>query len=193
MELVVATNNPHKISEIRRIMKGIKILTPKEINVSFNFEETGQTFEENSKGKARHLFNLIQKPTIADDSGLSVKFLNEKPGIHSARFGPPNNRYNDKDRMMYLLSLLANTAERDAKFICCVSIIIAKDKFFVAQETVAGKIALRPQGSNGFGYDPVFLLPNLGKSMAELSNIEKDQYSHRGKALRSCLPVLQSY
>ena len=189
MELVLASNNPHKVTEVRRILVGATVRTPAEVGVSFAFEETGSTYEQNALGKARHLHGMIGMPTLADDSGLAVAALGGAPGVRSARFGPPEATLDDAGRCAHLLSLLHGAADRSAAFICCIAVVLDARRLLLVQEAVAGRIAPRPRGTHGFGYDPVFLVGGAGagageRTMAELTAEDKDRLSHRGRALR---------
>ena len=194
MELVLASNNPHKVTEVRRILVGVAVRTPAEVGVSFAFEETGSTYEQNALGKARHLHGLIGMPTLADDSGLAVAALGGAPGVRSARFGPPGAALDDAGRCAYLLSLLhgAAAADRSAAFICCIAVVLDARRLLLVQEAVAGRIARQPRGTHGFGYDPVFLVGGDGdeRTMAELTAADKDRLSHRGRALRRIAALL---
>ena len=184
MELVLASNNPHKVAEVRRILVGFAVRTPAETGVSFAFEETGSTYEQNALGKARHLHGLIGVPTLADDSGLTVAALGGAPGVRSARFGPPGAALDDAGRCAYLLSLLRGAADRSAAFVCCIAVVLDARRLLLVQESVEGRIAPRPRGAHGFGYDPVFLVGDGERTMAELPAADKDRLSHRGRALR---------
>ena len=184
MELVLASNNPHKVTEVRRILHGVTIRTPAELGVQFSFDETGSSYDENALGKARHLYGLLGVPTIADDSGLAVAALGGAPGVRSARFAPPGTQLDDAGRCAYLLSLMGDGGDRSAAFICCLALVLDRHRLLLVQEAVAGQITAQGRGSHGFGYDPLFLLPHLGRTMAELSGPEKDRVSHRGRALR---------
>ena len=190
MELVLASNNPHKVAEVRRILHGITVRTPAECGVQFSFDETGSTYDENALGKARHLYRLLGVPTLADDSGLTVAALGGAPGVRSARFAPPGTQLDDAGRCAYLLSLMGGAGDRSAAFICCLALILDSHRLLLVQEAVAGEITARGRGTRGFGYDPVFLLPHLGRTMAELSGEEKDRVSHRGRALRRARRLL---
>ena len=190
MELVLASNNPHKITEVRRILDGIAVRTPAELGVPFSFEETGSTYDQNALGKARHLHHLTGMATLADDSGLAVAALGGAPGVRSARFAPPGEVLDDAGRCSYLLSLLRGAADRSAAFICCIALVLDSQRLLLVQEAVAGAIARHPRGAGGFGYDPVFLVGAGGRAMAELSGAEKDRVSHRGRALRRCAALL---
>ena len=191
MQLVLASNNPHKVVEVRRILgAAIVVRTPAELGVPFAFEETGSTYDQNALGKARHLHGLTGMPTLADDSGLAVAALGGAPGVRSARFAPPGEVLDDAGRCAYLLSLLRGAADRSAAFICCIAVILDARRMLLVQEAVAGSITPRQRGARGFGYDPVFLVGDGGRTMAELSAAEKDRVSHRGRALRRVAALL---
>lgn len=192
MELVLASGNPHKVAEVRRILAGITVRTPAECGVRFSYRETGSTYDRNALGKARHLYRLLGVPTIADDSGLAVDALGGAPGVRSARFAPPGARLDDAGRCAYLLSLLPAAAPRSAAFICCLALVLDPHRLLLVQEAVRGEIAAAARGEHGFGYDPLFLLPSLGRTMAELSAREKDRISHRGRALRRARALLEA-
>jgi len=183
MEIIIATGNRHKLIELQDILKNHTLLLPKDIGIDFNFEETGDSFLENSKGKAYSLFNQINRPVLADDSGLSVNALNGDPGIYSARYGSTGGiELEAKARNLYLLNKLKGKEDLSAKFICCMTLILDSNRFFIVQESMKGEITREFAGINGFGYDPVFYLPEYGKTVAELPEKEKNRISHRGKA-----------
>ena len=192
MELVFASNNPHKVTEARRILTGITLLTPAELGVKFAYRERGSTFAANALGKARHLHRLVGRPTLADDSGLAVTALGDEPGVRSARYGPPGARLDDAGRTRYLLARLAGERRRAAAFVCCAALVLDHHRLLLVQEAVSGVISDQPRGAGGFGYDPVFLLPAYGRTLAELNPAEKDAVSHRGRALRRCRALLDS-
>ena len=191
MELVLASNNPHKVAEVRRILSGFTVRTPDELGVRFAFEETGTTYDQNALGKARHLHHLIGAPTLADDSGLAVTALGGAPGVRSARFAPTGRQLDDPGRCAYLLSLLEDADDRSAAFVCCIALVVDARRLLLVQEAVRGEIATNSRGKHGFGYDPVFVLPTTGRTMAELGATEKDRLSHRGRALRRCRPLVE--
>ncbi|MCK5152973.1 MAG: non-canonical purine NTP pyrophosphatase, partial [Spirochaetales bacterium] len=154
-----------------------------DIGIDFDFEETGNTFLENSKGKAFALFNQVNRPVLADDSGLNVAALNGEPGIFSARYGSKNGvELEASVRNLYLLDKLKGKSDLSAEFICCMTLVMDLNRFFVVQESFKGEITRKSTGINGFGYDPIFFLPEYGKTVAELPEKEKNKISHRGKA-----------
>lgn len=183
MEIILASGNRHKLFELKGIFKGHTVLLPEDIGIDFDFEETGSSYLENSYGKAYALFNRINRPVIADDSGLSVAALNGAPGIYSARYGSKDGVLLEATkRNLFLLKQLKGMNDFSAEFICCMTLVLEKNRFFVAQESFKGKITKNSSGINGFGYDPVFYLPEYGKTVAELPEEEKNRISHRGKA-----------
>jgi len=192
-ELLLASNNEHKRREFTRLFPGVKILEPRDVGIDFDFPEDGQTFFANAQGKAAALQRLAGRPVIADDSGLCVDGLGGEPGILSSRYGsaPGAAPLEAPRRNRYLLERMSGVKERAAHFVCCLVLLLEGDRFLAAQETVSGVITHEPRGTNGFGYDPLFLLPDLGQTMAELLDAEKDRISHRGRAARRIRELLR--
>lgn len=155
----------------------------KEMGITANIEEDGTTFEENSLIKARAISKLTGLPALADDSGLEVDYLNGEPGIYSARYLGRDTDYDYKNN--YIINKLsdAKEGERSARFVCVISLVLPDGREFVERGVVEGLIGYEQKGENGFGYDPIFYLPEYGKTSAELSPEEKNKISHRGKAL----------
>ncbi len=143
-------------------------------------------------GKGLALFRTARRPVLADDSGLAVDALDGAPGILSARYGsdPHGRPLSDAEKYELMLKQLEGTKDRTARFICCMVLILSEQRFFVVQETLEGQIAREPAGAGGFGYDPVFFLPSYGKSVAEISEAEKNRISHRGKATQHFRDIL---
>ena len=183
MIIAFASGNIHKKGEIDQIIPEHTILLPVEIGIDFEYEETGLTFYDNAKGKADHLFGLTGKPSLADDSGLCVAALNGEPGIMSARYGSEKQEHNLSriERNEFLLSKMKGIADRKAFFVCCMVLVFEEHRFVVVQEILEGEITLTALGSEGFGYDPLFFLPELGKTVAQLSTKEKNKISHPGR------------
>jgi XTP/dITP diphosphohydrolase len=197
MKIWFATNNVHKKAELEAILDtGLKI--PSQEGLDFDPEETGTTFCENALLKARELKKILKDDgfVIADDSGICVDALNGRPGIFSARYGEKGGRklsYYDKN--ILLLDELRESAERSARFICAMVLLFENDRFFIVQETLEGEIVKGREslrGEGGFGYDPVFLIPALGRTLAELSAEEKNSLSHRGKAGKHIAKILKN-
>lgn len=171
-----------------------EIVMPGDLGIDFDFEETADTFIGNALGKAEHLFALTGKPSFADDSGLAVDALGGAPGIYSARYGSDvfGRMLDSPERNRYLLENLRGVrmSERTARFICAIALVLSPGRIFVIQETVEGYVAEQPFGEGGFGYDPVFLVGESGRTMAELTEQEKNRISHRGNAARSMRHLL---
>jgi XTP/dITP diphosphohydrolase len=191
-EILLATNNDHKRAEFTRLFPGIRVIMPRDLDIDFEFEEDGKTFLANALGKAEALYALARRPVLADDSGLCVAALGGEPGIRSARYGAGSDGalLSAPRRNGLLLEKLIGASDRSAYFVCCCAVVLDDARFVTAQETVHGVIADAPRGDNGFGYDPVFLFPERGRTMAELGDAEKDDVSHRGRAARRILALL---
>jgi len=175
MKLVLATTNPGKVKELQALLPDVEIVMFDE-----EVEETGATFEENARIKARAAYAKTKLPSLADDSGLEVDALGGKPGIHSARFAENVKARNEK-----LVALLKNLpAPYPARFRCALAL---EPDGIVTEGVCEGEIVLEPRGEGGFGYDPHFLVRVLGKTMAELTKEEKNALSHRGQAFRKML------
>jgi len=190
--LTAATNNPHKLRELSRLFPGYRLSSPADIGCLFSFEETGKTYLENALGKALHLYHLVETPVLADDSGLEVTGLGGQPGIYSSRYGSADGKtkLSDAERNTYLLSRAASLSDRSCFFVCCMVLVLDEKRFITVQETFHGVLAGEPSGSGGFGYDPVVYIPEIGKTVAELNDAEKDSLSHRGKAAERLLGLL---
>jgi len=187
MDLILATGNPHKKVELSRILAPHRILIPPDIGASFDAEETGTTYLENALIKAGALSEAAGGiPVLADDSGISVPALGGAPGVYSARYGSEDAGRNLEapERNKFLLQNMAHLTGdgRRAFFVCCMVLILDEYRIFSAQETFGGFIAEEPFGSGGFGYDPIFHLPDRDCTVAELDAVEKDRISHRGRA-----------
>lgn len=195
MKIYLASSNAHKLAEFQSMLTDYNIVLPCNEGFSFKPEETGKNFFENAMIKAEALYKVVKSPVIADDSGLCIDALNGAPGIFSARYGSYNGKNVSPDTgITKVLEDLKNVSEegRGAYFVCCAVIYLGKDKFYCVQETCEGKIAKTKYGSGGFGYDPVFYLPQFGKTMAELSAEEKNKVSHRGKAVKALSAIMQT-
>ncbi|RKX87015.1 MAG: non-canonical purine NTP pyrophosphatase, RdgB/HAM1 family [Spirochaetes bacterium] len=197
MELLLATGNPHKKEELSRILHPHRVLIPSDLGISFDADETGTTYLENALIKARTLRDLSGGRTVlADDSGLSVPALGGAPGVYSARYGSDESdrELEAPERNQLLLANMADIKgeNREAFFVCCMALILDDYRVFTAQETFSGIIALKPYGAGGFGYDPIFHLPERNCSVAELNAEEKDRISHRGRAGLRIKAVLDS-
>jgi len=196
MELILATRNQHKITEIKKILADpqMEMLGLKDFPDIPEIEETGKTLEENAILKAKKVHTLTGIPALADDSGLEVDALNGAPGVMSARFaGPGCPPEADKDNNLKLLGLLKEIPEekRRATFRCVVALALSPDDIRVVEGKVRGFITQKEVGKNGFGYDPVFFYPELGKTFAQLEPEEKNRVSHRGIAFRKAKELIR--
>lgn len=184
-KIVFATTNEGKVKEIKEILGDfpVEVVSMKEMGITADIEENGTTFEENSLIKARALAKLTGLPALADDSGLEVDYLNGEPGIYSARYLGRDTDYDYKNN--YIIDKLsgAKGEDRSARFVCVISLVLPDGREFVERGVVEGLIGYEQKGENGFGYDPIFYLPEYGKTSAELPPWEKNKISHRGKAL----------
>ncbi len=193
MRFVLATHNPGKLREMGEILKdfGIEVVSPKDLGITVDVEETGSTFAENAMLKAKAICKAADLPAFADDSGLCVDALNGAPGVYSARYG--GEGLDDRGRYMLLLSSLRGAPTRAAHFACAVACAFPNGDTLTAEGRCDGSIAYAPLGEGGFGYDPVFLLPGTGKTFGQLTQEEKSAVSHRGRALREFSEKLETY
>lgn len=191
---VVATQNKDKVSEIREILSELpfQIITMSEAGCDDDIEEDGETFRENALKKAIDVHNRIGGYVMADDSGLAVDALGGAPGIYSARFHGRNSTYSEKIQALWDLLHDVPLEQRTAHFICAIAVVRPDGSSFTVQESMDGILYDKMIGDNGFGYDPVFFLPERGVTAAQLSNEEKNKISHRGKALRAMLAQLRN-
>ncbi len=194
INFVIATKNKDKVHEIKEIMKDLpfSIISMEEAGIYDDIEEDGETFCENALKKATEVHKRIGGYVMADDSGLSVDALGGAPGIYSARFHGKDSSYSEKIQALW--DLLANVPleERTAHFICAIAVVRPDGSSFTVQESMDGILYDKIVGENGFGYDPVFFLPEKGVTAAQLTNEEKNAISHRGKALRVMLAQLRN-
>lgn len=182
-KIVVATNNPGKLKEIKDIIKNYELLSLKDINCEIEVEEDQETFEGNSKKKAKEISEITNMPCIADDTGLCIETLNGWPGVHTARFlGEAATPEQRNEAILEKMKDLKGE-ERKAKVVCVMT-YCEKGQFIVAKGEIEGKIAKGPRGKNGYGFDPIFELES-GKTYAELSEEEKNKISHRKRALEN--------
>ena len=185
MKVILASKNQHKLTELSAILSqlGFEIALESEYGLDIDVEETGTTFEENSFLKADAVMKASGLPVLADDSGLMVDALDGAPGVYSARYG---HKASDKERTAYLLENMKDVPEerRGAKFVCVITCLFPDGRKIVARGECPGVIARAPHGENGFGYDPVFYLPELGMTYAELLSEQKNAISHRARALQ---------
>jgi XTP/dITP diphosphohydrolase len=192
-KLFIATNNKDKVLELQDLLKdtGIELVEPSQINLELDVIEDGNTYTENASKKAiafAHASNLI---SLADDSGLEVDALSGAPGLYSARYSPKPGA-TDKDRRLYLLqNLQAKPRPWTARFHATIAIAIPNGQIHLTEGICEGEIIPEERGTGGFGYDPIFLLADLGQTMAELSMEEKNRLSHRAKAVKKAINILE--
>ncbi len=193
MKLVVASRNEHKLAEIRTILThlGVEVCSEEEVGVTLEVEETGTTFEENSMLKAKAVMEATGLAAMADDSGLCVDCLNGAPGVYTARYGGPG--LSDAQRYRLLLENMRGQTPRTAKFVTVITCCFPNGDVIVARGECPGTITYAPIGKGGFGYDPVFFVPHLKKTFAQLTPEEKNAISHRGRALRDFAEKLEAY
>ena len=193
MKLVLASKNKKKLAEMNAILSqlGIEVCSEAEAGVDIDVEETGTTFEENSLLKAQAVMEASGLPAIADDSGLCVTCLNGAPGVYSARYG--GEGLDDVGRYQLLLANMRGQLDRSAKFVSVITCCFPNGDVITARGECPGTIAFAPMGEGGFGYDPVFFLPGLKKTFAQLGSEEKNAISHRGKALEIFKGKLEEY
>ena len=198
--IIFATGNEHKMIEIRMILEdlGVRILSQKEAGITADVVEDGDTFEENALIKAGAIAKIVSGMTgyedtvvLADDSGLEIDYLNKEPGIYSARYMGEDTSYDIKNNE--LLRRLAGVPdeERTARFVCAVAAVLPDGTQEVVRGTMEGRIGYEISGENGFGYDPIFFLPEYGCTSAQLSPGKKNELSHRGEALRKMRIILE--
>ncbi len=190
MKLVIASNNSHKVKEIKAILGGFfkEILTIKEAGLDIDPEETGSTFEENSLIKAEAVCKASGLAALADDSGLCVDALNGEPGVYSARYA--GEEHDDEKNIDKLLETLGESKNRTAEFVTVVTLVYPDGKILTAKGATKGEITYERKGNAGFGYDPVFYSYELGKTFGEATEEEKNAVSHRGKALEALKNII---
>jgi XTP/dITP diphosphohydrolase len=194
-KLLLATNNPGKVREIMSITRDweVEVLTPTQIGLQLEIEEVGHTYAENAALKARAFAQAAGMLSMADDSGLEVDALDGKPGLHSARFSPLPNA-SDADRRAYLLEQLRERPRPwTARFRCIIAMASPDGETRFAEGQCPGEIIPEERGNNGFGYDPIFLLPDCGLTMAQLPMQEKNRLSHRARAVRAARALLAEF
>lgn len=193
MRIIFATGNEGKMREIRMIMAdlGLEILSMKEAGLFADVDENGTTFEENAVIKAKAIAALCNDIVLADDSGLEVDALNKEPGVYSARYMGEDTSYRIKNANIIERLAGVPEEERTARFVCAIAAVLPDGKVLECKAAMEGRIGYEERGENGFGYDPIFMLPEYGKSTAEISSEKKNELSHRGKALRMMKEKLQ--
>ena len=193
MKFILASQNQHKLVEMQNILSahGVEVVLQSELGLHVEVEETGATFAENAMLKAKAVMAASGLPAIADDSGLCVDALNGAPGVYSARYGGPG--LDDAGRYKLLLENMRGQLDRRCKFVSAICCCFPNGDRVEARGECAGTLAYAPKGADGFGYDPIFFVPGLKKTFAELSPEEKNAISHRGNALKAFREKLETY
>lgn len=198
MKIIFATGNSNKMKEIRMILQdlGMGILSMKEAGISVDIVENGATFEENALIKASAIAEIPEVKTmnaivLADDSGLEIDYLNKEPGIRSARYAGTDTSYLIKNNLLLSRMKGVPDEERTARFVCAIAAVFPNGEKEVVRGTMEGRVAYEITGANGFGYDPIFYLPEFGCTSAELSPEKKNELSHRGKGLRMMRKIME--
>lgn len=191
-KIIFATGNKDKMREIREIMADVdvEILSMKEAGICVDVVEDGTTFEENALIKARSIAEHTDAIVLADDSGLEIDYLDKAPGVYSARFMGEDTSYEIKNQALIDKLEGVEKEKRTARFVCAIGAVLPNKKELVVRETMEGYIGYHAEGENGFGYDPIFFLDAFGCSSATLSREQKNEISHRGKALRAMKELL---
>ena len=193
--LLIASNNPGKVREFQDLLAldDLEILTPAQLGLKLDIAETGSTYAENASLKAAAFASAAGIITLADDSGLEVDAIDGLPGLHSKRF-LAETAASDSDRRRLLVTwLLSKPRPWTARFRCVLALAVGQGALTIAEGTCEGEIIPAERGQNGFGYDPIFLISEFGKTMAELSMAEKNQISHRARAIKAVLPELKRF
>ena len=193
--IIFATGNEGKMKEVRMILTdmGVSVVSMKEAGVRADIVENGKTFEENAVIKAKAVMKLTGQIAMADDSGLVIDFLNGEPGIYSARYRGEDTSYTIKNQNLIDRLQGVEESRRTARFVCAIACALPDGTVLTTEGTMEGIIGYESRGENGFGYDPIFYLPEFGCSSAQLSPEKKNELSHRGKALRKMREELEAY
>ncbi len=192
MKLVIATGNQDKVKEINEILSGTDFtaISMKEAGVNPDIIEDGDTFEENALIKAKAVHDLLGGYVMADDSGLCIDYLDGAPGVYSARFCGENSSYEEKFKKINEMLDGAKDEERTAKFVCAIAVVRPDGTNFVVHGEICGLLLKEPVGENGFGYDPIFYVPEFGMTTAQMPLEQKNSISHRGQALKKMVAKL---
>lgn len=192
-QIIFATGNAGKMKEIRMILEdlGMEILSMKEAGIEADILEDGTTFEENAIIKAKAIAKLCSAVVLADDSGLEIDYLNKEPGIYSARYMGEDTSYHIKNTNLIERLDGVPMEKRTARFVCSIAAVLPDGKVLTSRGTIEGYIGYEEKGENGFGYDPIFYVPEFDCTTAQLSPEQKNQVSHRGKALKEMKTLLK--
>lgn len=193
--IVFATGNAGKIREINGIMSdtGMEVVSMKDAGIRMDIEENGSTYEENALIKARAVASMTKDIVMADDSGLEIDYLNKEPGVYSARYLGEDTSYRIKNADLIQRLEGVPDDQRTARFVCAIAAVLPNGRELTVRAAIEGRIGYEEKGENGFGYDPIFYVPEFRKTTAELTEAEKNEVSHRGKALRLMKEELRGY
>ena len=191
-KIIFATTNQGKVKEVKMILQdlGVEILSLKDINIEIDIEENGSTFEENAIIKASVISKVTNEIVLADDSGLEVDYLDKAPGILSARYMGEDTSYDIKNQAIIDQLAEAKGTERSARFVCAIACVMPNGETYTTRATIEGEIGYKMEGTEGFGYDPIFYVPEFQCTTAQLSSEQKNKISHRGKALEEMKKIL---
>ena len=194
MELILASNNEKKLRELREILTGMghRVLSQREAGLDFVAEETGSTFLENARIKAQAVVDKTGRAAIADDSGIAVFALDGAPGVDSANYGGDVCK-TDEERLLYLLRNMEGADDRRAEFVSAIVCVFPDGSSIAAEGRIPGEVLREPRGDGGFGYDPIFYVPEVGLSFAEMPQEMKNGLSHRGRALEKFREKWENY
>ena len=192
-KIIFATGNAGKMKEVREILKdlNVEVLSMKEAGIQADVEENGKTFQENAVIKAREIMKISGEVVLADDSGLEIDYLNKEPGIYSARYMGEDTSYRIKNANLIERLQGIPDEKRTARFVCAIAAAFPDGTVETTEGTIEGRIGYEEKGENGFGYDPIFYVPEFGCTTAELTGEQKNQVSHRGKALEAMKEILR--
>ncbi len=191
--ILLATNNPGKLLELQQLLQeliNVRLLTPKDLGIDLDVAETGSTYKENAVLKAQAFARESGVLTLADDSGLEVDALDGAPGIHSKRYSPDPDATDADRRALMVANLQGYPQPWTARFRACVALCTPEGEVQTVDGKCEGEIIVEDRGTNGFGYDPIFYIPTMSRTMAQLTDEEKNAVSHRGNAVRAAIPLL---
>ena len=194
-KVIFATKNKNKVKEKNMILKdaNVDVVSMEEAGIDIDVEEDGETFEDNAIKKATEIMKVTNQIVLADDSGLEIDYLGKEPGVYSARYGGVDTPYKIKNQLLIDRLIGVKDEKRKARFVCVIAAAFPDGKVFTTRGTIEGIIAHQIAGENGFGYDPIFYVPEYDCTTAEMDPELKNQISHRGKALRGMKNILEDY
>ncbi len=192
MDIIFGSSNVGKIKEVKEILTGYNVFSLKDMGLAIEVVEDGETFEENARKKAWEIMKATGKNTLADDSGIEIDFLDRRPGVLSARFLGEDTPYDFKNGQIIEMLKDAGQDKRTARYVCVMAFCRTDGEVVLTRGEIEGEIGFEQKGNNGFGYDPIFYLPEYKKTMAELSDSQKNEISHRRLALNKLRQILEA-